>query len=276
MSAAWPTGTPPLRRPPLWARLTARGGPASARLVTRADAAVMAVPGRYSVTYLLLGPEQVVIADVGSNTDHAGILAALAWLGRSPRQVRAIVPTHLHMDHIIGIDALATRLDAPVALGPVAQAAVRGQHRLRFPPAWRTVRAVPTYLMQGAPRAPLGDLRRGFGFGFPWAKNRFRARLEPLAADLGLPGWQVLETPGHADDALCFYHAGAGFLIAGDTVRNFYGGEWNPLVCDPSAYAATRARLARLSVSAIFPGHGPVLDGPTPLATLRHLPAVVP
>jgi glyoxylase-like metal-dependent hydrolase (beta-lactamase superfamily II) len=184
-----------------------------------------------------------------------------------------VVPTHLHFDHVMGVDALARRLGAPVLLGDVAAAHVRHGVAPRDPSGWRLWRAVLTWPMQGLPFPPLADWRGGLGFGFPWARNAFRAPLGPPLADgaalPGLPGWAALATPGHAPDAIGLYHAGARFLVAGDTVRNFLGGEWNPLLADPAAMRRTRARLAALPVETVFPAHGPVLEGPDVLARLR-------
>ena len=58
------------RWPSPWlARLTAPGGPPVTRLLRRAGAEVMAIPGRYCVTYLLLGAETVALVDLGSRAD---------------------------------------------------------------------------------------------------------------------------------------------------------------------------------------------------------------
>jgi glyoxylase-like metal-dependent hydrolase (beta-lactamase superfamily II) len=81
----------------------------------------------------------------------------------------------------------------------------------------------------------------------------------------------VLSTPGHADEAICLHHPASGFLVAGDTVRNFLGGEWNPLLTDPDDYRASMQRLLALPVQAVFPGHGPALLGEGMLKRLRPL-----
>lgn len=265
----------------LLARLTTPVGPARACVVSGdGGAEVVAVPGRYCVTYLLLGSDAVVVVDIGSVTDHALIARAMERIDRPPTQLRTVVPTHLHMDHIIGIDDFACARGLPVTLGAVARDAVTRGTRLRFPRGLHTLRAVPTYFMQGAPRAPLADWRRGLGFGFPWSRNRFRAALgqalEHGAPLPWIPGWTVLHTPGHADDAICLYHAEARFLVGGDTVRNFLGGEWNPLGCDPADYRRSKAQLRELDVETVFPGHGPVFRGEDVLRRLRTLPRYMP
>ena len=275
-----PSGPPPAAPRPLLARLTAKPGPPVTRVVSRDGAMVMAVPGRYSVTYLLVGPSSVVVVDVGSLTDHERILAALAWLGRPLSQVRGVLPTHLHMDHIIGVDSFARRLGVPIFLGHVAYEAVTRGRKLRYPRGLHLLRAIPTYVMQGAPWGALADWRVGLEFGFPWSKNRFSAPLVPcLETDtsvLGVPGWTIIHTPGHADDAICVHHAASRMLVAGDSVRNFSGGEWNPLGSDPAAYARSKARLQQLEVETIFPGHGPIVEGPQIVQRLRTLPRYAP
>jgi glyoxylase-like metal-dependent hydrolase (beta-lactamase superfamily II) len=266
---------------PLVARLLAPAGPAVPRTLERAGARVVVVPGRYSVSYLVVAPDGgVAIIDAGSITDGPAILKALKTVGSAPRDVRMLIPSHLHCDHIAGMDRLALCLGAPVALGRVARELVDAGRRLRFPglsAAWHTFGGWP---LQGAPIVPLEDWRRGWDFGFPWSRNRFRAGRGPTLEDgmvlPGFPGWTVLETPGHSDDTISLWHAASGFLVCGDTVRNFYGGEWNPLVTDAAAFAATRKRLRGLPVRTVFPGHGPVLDGSRVLRKLMIVRWFVP
>jgi glyoxylase-like metal-dependent hydrolase (beta-lactamase superfamily II) len=269
---------PPAAPRPRLARWLAPPGPPETRLLVHGDpptAAVLAVPGRYCVSYLLVGPDSVCVVDCGSAADTSRILAALHGLGRPRSQLRFVLPTHLHFDHILGVDPLALRLGVPLALGGLAAELVRTGRTPRFPRGLLTLRALPTWPMQGLPVFP----RRDWGsldFGFPWGKNAFRAPLAHVFSDgdalPGFPGWSVLETPGHADDALCLHHAEAGWLVAGDTLRNFLGGEWNPLLVDAGAYAHTRARLAALPVHEVLPGHGPVFPAPGGLAPLPLRP----
>jgi glyoxylase-like metal-dependent hydrolase (beta-lactamase superfamily II) len=266
---------PPSRDAPLLARLLSPPGPARDALVTDGDEGVYAVAGRYCVTYLLFAPGRVAAIDCGSANDLPLIRQALRWLGRG-KELRFVLPTHLHFDHVMGVDRLARTFDVPVALGPVAWQHVQTGRPLRFPGRLAALRALPTWPMQGLPLFSAADWRGGLGFGFPWSRNRFRATRQALSGHgeplPGFPGWTLLETPGHADDALCLHHARTGWLLAGDTVRNFLGGEWNPLQCDAAAYARTRAHLSSLAVRHVFPGHGPIFPTPEGLAALPTRP----
>lgn len=280
--AQGPSSSPPPPKVPrpLLARLLSPPGPPELLRRRAAGADVVALPGRYSVTYLLLGPQAVAAVDVGSAGDVPRIVAALRWLGRSTADLRWVVPTHLHFDHVMGVDKLAAETGAQVALGRRSWEAAAEGRRLRYPPRLRLWRALPTWPMQGLPFLHREDRSQGLTYGTPWGDNRFSAPLAPPlqhGATLdGLPGWTVLHTPGHSDDSLCLWHAAAGFLVCGDTLRNFCGGEWNQLVTDPVDFAGTQTQLRALDVKAIFPGHGPLMEGPDVLQRVRVLPFWMP
>jgi glyoxylase-like metal-dependent hydrolase (beta-lactamase superfamily II) len=246
--------------PPLLARLFAPSGPPRLRCVRAGDICVVAVPGRYSVSYAIVGSEQLVIVDVGSACDVPGLDRVARWL---EKPVGLILLTHLHFDHIMGADFAARHFDAPIAMSAIAAHHVEHGESLRSIQRWGMPHFWTTWLWQGAPPLAGRDLRHGLDFGFPWSRNRFRSRVGPTLDD-GSPvpfaeGWRALLTPGHSDDALCLYSEAARILIAGDTVRNFLGGEWNPLYTSRRDYEATIARLAAIPVRLVLPGHGPAI-----------------
>jgi glyoxylase-like metal-dependent hydrolase (beta-lactamase superfamily II) len=97
-----------------------------------------------------------------------------------------------------------------------------------------------------------------------------RAALDPPALPLA-PGstvsfgggrLEVVGTPGHCADHLCFYWPQARALFTGDVVL----GEGTSMIAPPegdmAAYMATLERLAGLDPSVIYPGHGPEIDEP--------------
>ncbi len=65
---------------------------------------------------------------------------------------------------------------------------------------------------------------------------------------------EVLHTPGHTADSLCF--AVPDGLFTGDTIKS----GTTVVVEDMSAYMATLDRLAGLAPTRIYPGHGDVID----------------
>lgn len=90
------------------------------------------------------------------------------------------------------------------------------------------------------------------------------ARYESDAGDL-----VAIPTPGHASNHVCWYHGATRSLFTGDHVL----GTVSPVILPPDGdmaeYLESLARLQRLDVEAILPGHGPVLHDPrTVLANL--------
>jgi glyoxylase-like metal-dependent hydrolase (beta-lactamase superfamily II) len=263
------TPSMPFPKAPLLARWTAPAGPALPRLTFCGGARVLSVPGRYTVSHLIEGPEGIVVMDLGSAEDIQWVGKAAEWLGKP---VKMLVPSHLHFDHCVGIEPASASLNAEVALSAPAMELVKTGSRSRGPKFSTLHHFWVPYLWQGLPGPGKGDLPGGLGFGFPWSKNRF-SRIEHELRD-GEPvpfldGWTALFTPGHTDECVSLYHREAGFLVCGDTIRNYQGGEWDPIVTDFDAYARTRDRLNALDIQAIFPGHGPVIAGRGVMGTLK-------
>lgn len=66
----------------------------------------------------------------------------------------------------------------------------------------------------------------------------------------------VVHTPGHSDDHLCFL-AGR-VLFTGDHIM----GGGSVMIEDLEAYMASLGRIRNLDLSALYPGHGEVMDQP--------------
>jgi glyoxylase-like metal-dependent hydrolase (beta-lactamase superfamily II) len=76
-------------------------------------------------------------------------------------------------------------------------------------------------------------------------------------------GLEVLHTPGHAPNHLCFLLEEERVLFTGDTVlEGMFSVISPPRGGDMSVYLATLARLEKLRVSRLCPGHGDVIDEP--------------
>ncbi|MBI5529223.1 MAG: MBL fold metallo-hydrolase [Deltaproteobacteria bacterium] len=254
---------------PFLTRVFSPAGPATPCVTESRGARVISIPGRYSVTQIVEGPRALVLADVGSVSDIPLVERAAEWVGKP---VGLVVPTHLHFDHIMGVDEAARRFGAAVALGELANTLVDEERKPR-PPIFKTLKHffVP-WFWQGLPLFSREDIPGGLAFGFPWSRNPFTMRGPLLQTGKPVPmleGWVTLHTPGHTDESICIYHPRSGFLVAGDTVRNYQGGEWNPIITDHAMYRDTIFRLLPLPVRAVFPGHGPVLTGERLLGRLR-------
>jgi glyoxylase-like metal-dependent hydrolase (beta-lactamase superfamily II) len=106
--------------------------------------------------------------------------------------------------------------------------------------------------------------------GLPALRDRWRGLLvvdaagEPVPAGDGL--LEIIPTPGHSPDHLCFFDREAGDLYCGDLARK--GGT---IVIpakkggDLRAYLASLQLVRELGPRRLLPGHGPIVDDPAAL-----------
>jgi glyoxylase-like metal-dependent hydrolase (beta-lactamase superfamily II) len=93
-----------------------------------------------------------------------------------------------------------------------------------------------------------------FGYGDYGAFQAISAVADGDGVHVGTEVIEVLHTPGHTADSMCF--AVADGLFTGDTIKS----GTTVVVEDMSAYMATLDRLADLAPGRIYPGHGDIID----------------
>jgi glyoxylase-like metal-dependent hydrolase (beta-lactamase superfamily II) len=106
--------------------------------------------------------------------------------------------------------------------------------------------------------------------GLPALKDRWKRLIVVESAGPPVPagdGWlEIVPTPGHAPDHLCFFDRQSGDVYCGDLARR--GGT---IVIPASkggdlrAYLASLGRVRDLNPRRLLPGHGPIIDDPTAL-----------
>jgi glyoxylase-like metal-dependent hydrolase (beta-lactamase superfamily II) len=106
--------------------------------------------------------------------------------------------------------------------------------------------------------------------GLPALRERWRKLIVVEAAGPPVPAGdgvlEIIPTPGHAPDHLCFYDREAGDVYCGDLARR--GGT---IVIparkggDLRAYLASLQRIKDLAPRRLLPGHGPIVEDPTVL-----------
>jgi glyoxylase-like metal-dependent hydrolase (beta-lactamase superfamily II) len=202
-------------------------------------------------SYLVEESGEVTVIDAGAPGLWGRVPDELAAMGRSLDDVRAIVLTHGHSDHVgyaerarreRGWRVLVHEADAALARGEVKNPAKRSRMRpgpiLVF--AW-------------------------------WAARRGLLRVPPLVevatfgdgATLDLPGApRVILVPGHTPGSAALHVAGHDAVFVGDAMATYAvsTGERGPRIAPFSADAeqarASLARLEGLAASLVLPGHG--------------------
>jgi glyoxylase-like metal-dependent hydrolase (beta-lactamase superfamily II) len=180
----------------------------------------------------VIGGEHVALAvDAGIDDEEgAAVLAAARSLDRP---VVRLVLTHGHADH---------------ALGSVA---FRGSDIIGRP---GIVRQMREQLADWADRRGMSEAELDARLGWPTVIVKGEATI-----DLGGRTVRLLDTPGHAPDALCVLDPEHGVLFGGDTVVTAIP----PAFTDGNGSTLERTLrwLAELEVETLIPGHGDVVHG---------------
>lgn len=189
-------------------------------------------------TYLLASEGQLALVDCGGNHNPSAILGNITKLGFNPQDIKYVLVTHAHPDHIGGCAYIQQNFGAKIVA-----TAIEGEILERGPMIYFDLAA------SGQPSR--------YWIEWPYCKPDIivtdRQKLQ-----LGALTITVIATPGHAPGAVCFLTETEGkkVLFSGDTL--FYKGFINilsPPLSELPPYRDSILRLENLGIDALFPGH---------------------
>lgn len=202
------------------------------------------VDGVSSNVFLIVEPDGLAVIDTGLPGSGPKIAGYVASLGRPASDVRWILLTHQHVDHVGGAAALAQATGATVVAHPLDTPAIEG----------RAPRELPNnaLLRTGMQVLLMGRLR-------PVAVARQMQDGETLPVFAREGGLHVVATPGHTTGHIAFYQPERRVLFGGDAYRHSGGRVVRPpamVTTDMDGALKSLALLATLDVAASLPGHG--------------------
>lgn len=208
------------------------------------------VPGLVNV-YLLETDDGLVLLDTGFPGRAKNVLEALRALGRVPADVRHMVLTHCHPDHIGNAAELKRETGATVWAHPV-----------------------------DAPLIETGTTGRRPMHASPGLRNRIVVKLiggavkqvEPVKVDRLLedgdtppfaPDMTVIHVPGHsAGQIALLWHRHGGIMFPADACLNRRGLKLTVAMEEPQVALASLAKLAKYEFDKICVMHGrPIMSG---------------
>jgi glyoxylase-like metal-dependent hydrolase (beta-lactamase superfamily II) len=189
---------------------------------------------RIIATVVLHGPGGVALIDPGPSSALPALTAELARAGIAWRDVRAIVLTHIHLDHA-GVTGSLVRERPDLRVFVHEKGA---PHLID-----------PSKLVASATRLWGDDMARLWGDVHPVPAGNLVILRGEERIDVGGRDLEVAYTPGHASHHVSFYNADTGLAFVGDTagVRLLSGGFNMPPTPPPDIdLEAWRESLARI------------------------------
>lgn len=195
--------------------------------------------------YLLTKGDGLTIIDAGLGLAAPRIVQQLTKAGYRPSEVRRILITHAHPDHIGGLPELQRLTGAEVWCSAEEKPVVEGQSPMLRPPR-ETLSGIDRMMAVGpSMRFPATPVSRIISGG------------EVLSEVLD--GLHVIATPGHAPGHVSFYNESRGLLITGDVIFHMPWGMTEPMRAfspDPVANRRSTLKIAELKPAIICFGHG--------------------
>jgi len=184
--------------------------------------------------YCIEDAGELTLIDAGLALAAPQVLDQLRIWGKQPGDVKHILVTHAHSDHVGGLPALKRATGAEVICSATERAYTEGKE----PTMLKGHKPGPT--MPGTPVDRVvseGELLDIFG------------------------GLEVIACPGHSPGQIAFWQSRLGILICGDAMLNALGLRLplDPFTADMAEARRSVAKLAQREARIACFGHGPAL-----------------
>jgi glyoxylase-like metal-dependent hydrolase (beta-lactamase superfamily II) len=196
----------------------------------------------YVHAHVVEADDGLVLVDTGTPGKIGKIDGALRDIGRSVEDIRTILLTHWHYDHIGTLGEIVKRSGATVLAHFLDAGVIDGS----VPPQLTWIMKLTAPILGKPSLAPVDRQVDGDG-------------------PTGVPGVTALHTPGHTRGHLSYLlERHGGVLFAGDVATNMSGRVRRPpkpVTPDMPTNEASMRRLAELEFDTVVFGHGKALVG---------------
>jgi glyoxylase-like metal-dependent hydrolase (beta-lactamase superfamily II) len=201
--------------------------------------------------YLVEEGGEITVIDAAMPGYYDAIPRELAAMGRSADDVKALVLTHGHSDHLGFAERLRTEHNVPVWIEAIDAPLARGEQKAK---------------------TPFGKIRLGPLLGFLWLALRNGGLRQPRVlevstfgdgATLDVPGSpRVILVPGHTPGSAALSVPSLNALFVGDALATYSaangrrGPQIAPFTADRPQALESLKRLDGMDAGLVLPGHG--------------------
>jgi glyoxylase-like metal-dependent hydrolase (beta-lactamase superfamily II) len=206
-------------------------------------AEILELNTRGSNVYLLKGTGGYILIDTGMKGTAKKLSQKLEELGSVPADIKMIVLTHTHYDHIEGLDEVRKLTGAPVVLheGELKEIDLLSFKRNESSFVFRLIVKVFGGL---TPKEDQNDIN-----------PEIQLKGDMDLAEFGFDA-NIIHTPGHSPGSVCVVTSD-GQCICGDTLFDIFPGTHYPIIVyNREVLADTFRKLEEYNPSVYYPGHG--------------------
>ena len=213
---------------------------------------VYRVPAKHANTYLVEADNGLVLVDTGMPGSEKRILKAIANLGREPSDVKLILLTHRHWDHIGSAAALKKETSGTLVSHGFEKPYVAGTLVVITPRAWSVYgRIARRVLALASSTKKLFRLVKYHPVLVDEASDE-----ESILETAGLDG-SIVWTPGHTKGSISLFLNKSKVAIIGDLLMNKRGKLREPLFMENTSQTMSSVqRILDLHPVILCPGHG--------------------
>jgi glyoxylase-like metal-dependent hydrolase (beta-lactamase superfamily II) len=224
--------------------------------------------------YAIARADGVMLVDCGTagdDTCRSALEHALGEAGFSLGDVRLLVGTHVHSDHVGLAEWVMAQSGAELWMHPATAAFYDA---INEPDAIGDARERRA-LLEGVPAALVADYRdvREETEGVLAPVEPDRPLRDGMLLESALGDWEVVETPGHAPSHVCLVAREAGLAILGDLVSTVFAPYFDyGYTSDPVAeFLASVERMEAVGELRLgLPGHGRPIEDVAAALELQH------
>lgn len=202
--------------------------------------------------YLLEESGEITIVDAGAPGYWRDLPEELSSMGRTLSDVRAVVLTHAHVDHIGFAERIRSERGVPVSVHELDAKIARGEAKAQ------------NQKTLGLSLGPLiGFLRFALANGMVRSTPIAEVATFGDGATLDVPGSpRVIHVPGHSEGSAALHVPARDAMFVGDAIATLnvlsgtIGPQLAPFGSDFPRAKESLARLKGIEVGLLLPGHG--------------------
>jgi len=202
-------------------------------------------------SYLIEESGEITIVDAGAPGYWNDLPEELAAMGGTFSDVRALVLTHAHIDHVGFAERLRREKGVPVSVHELDAKMARGEAKPQ------------NQKMLGVGLAALGFIRFALAKGMLRATPILEVATFGDGATLDIPGApRVIHVPGHSEGSAALHIPARDALFVGDAFATLnvlsgkIGPQLAPFGSDLPRARESLSRLERIEAGLVLPGHG--------------------